>query len=257
MMGSAVQGGMVRGTFAVVAVAAGMALAQEAEAQQLPEASAIIARYQEAIGGKDALARHSSMQATGELSMPAQGITASLELVSARPNRTAMRVSIAGLGDIRSGFTGEHAWSLNPMEGPRLLQGAEKEEAMEQGGFDASLRLASHIQSAETVERTTMGGRPCIKVRLTWASGRTTYDCYSEETGLLVGSSATRQSSMGTVEAVSLYDDYRDFGGVRMPSRITVQTVGMEQVITYREVTFDAVPDSAFEVPAEVRGLIR
>jgi len=243
-------------TAALVAAAA-LAPALQAHAQALPEASALIARYQEAIGGKDVLARYNSMRATGELSMPAQGLVASMEVFSARPNRTAMRVNIAGFGEIRSGHTGEHAWSLNPMEGPRLMQGPEKAQAVEEAAFESSLRGSAHIRSAETVERTTMAGRECIKVRLVWQSGRTTYDCYSEETGLLVGSIATQETNMGTLEAVSIYSDYQEFGGLKQPTRVTIQTMGMEQVITFRDITFDDVPESAFEVPAEIRGLIR
>jgi hypothetical protein len=245
--------------FAVAALmaAAMVAPATQAAAQDLPEASALIARYQEAIGGKDVLARYNSMRATGELSMPAQGLVASMEVFSARPNLTAMRVNIAGLGEIRSGHTGEHAWSLNPMEGPRLLQGAEKTQAVEEAAFESSLRGPAHVKSAETVERTTMGGRACVKVRLVWQSGRTTHDCYSEETGLLVATVATQETNMGTLEAVSVYNEYKEFGGLLQPTRITIQTMGMEQVITFREITFDNVPEGTFEAPAEIRGLIR
>jgi hypothetical protein len=240
-----------------LAVMAAAACAAPAAAQDLPEASALIARYQEAIGGRDAMAGFNSRRATGEASVPAQGLVASIEMLSARPNRAAMRVSIAGFGEIRSGHDGEVAWSLNPMEGPRLLQGAERTQAGEENQFDSALRLPELITSATSVERTKLAGRDCVKVRMTWKSGRETYDCYSEETGLLVGTLSRQETPMGAIDALTLLDDYQEFNGVRMATRMTIQVMGVDQVITLREVTWDDVPDSAFDLPAEIRGLIR
>jgi hypothetical protein len=241
------------GVLAIALIAAGAA---SGAAQDLPEAGAVIARYQQALGGRDVLKAHRSMHAVGQVSMPAQGLTADFESFSARPNRSAMRVAIAGFGEIRSGFTGDVAWSLNPMEGPRVMDGKERDQAAEESVFESTLRPAALIESAEAVERTRIGGRECLKVKLVWKSGRETHDCYSEATGLLVGSLSRQESSMGVLDSVTLYEDYREFDGVLMPARITVQVMGMEQIITIRDVRFDAVPDEAFAPPAEIRALI-
>jgi hypothetical protein len=238
----------------LAAVAAGSAA--PLQAQDLPAGSTLVARYQEAVGGADALARYNSIHAVGEVAVPAQGLVGSLDSYSARPDRAAMVVSIAGFGEIRSGYTGADAWSLNPAEGPRLLQGAERTQAIEEAAFESALRPAELITSATTVERTKLAGRDCIKVRLVWKSGRETHDCYSEETGLLVGSLARQETHMGTIDAVTLFEDYREFGGITMPVRVVIQVMGIEQVITIRDVTFDSVPDSVFEPPAEIRALI-
>jgi hypothetical protein len=239
--------------------AAAPAAAQEppAATQALPEASAVIARYQEAIGGRDVLAGYNSMRTVGEVSIPAQGLVADMEMFAARPNRAAMRVSIAGFGEIRSGTSDGVAWSMNPAEGPRLLQGAELAQTLEESAFDSALRPSDLIESATTVERTRLGGRDCLKVQLVWRSGRQTHDCYSEETGLLVGTMTRQETAMGPLDAVTLMDSYRDFGGFRTPTRITLQVMGMEQIVELRELTFDSAPDSAFELPAEIRALIR
>jgi hypothetical protein len=225
-------------------------------AQELPDAKDVIARYQEAVGGAAVLQRHTSMHARGKFAMPALGITGELESFAARPNRSAMRVEVPGFGEIRAGYTGAVGWSMNPAEGPRLMQGGEAQQMADESHFESSLRLPELITSAATVEHTKLGGRDCIKVQLTWKSGRETFDCYSEETGLLVGTMAKQESAMGTVDAVTLYDDYREFEGVRMATRITVQVAGMEQVLTLHEVTYDSVPESAFEPPAQIKALI-
>jgi hypothetical protein len=232
------------------------ASAAEVRGQELPDAKDIVARYQEAVGGAAVLQGRTSMHARGQFSMPALGISGALESFAARPNRSAVRIEVPGFGEIRAGYTGAVGWSMNPAEGPRLMQAGEAQQMADEAHFESSLRLPEFITSVTTVEHTKLGGRDCIKVKVVWKSGRETFDCYSGETGLLVGTMATQESAMGTIEAITLYDDYRDFDGVRMASRITVQAAGMEQVMTINEITFDSVPDSAFEPPAQIKALI-
>jgi hypothetical protein len=159
--------------------------------------------------------------------------------------------------DIRSGYNGEVGWSLNPMEGPRLLQGAEIAQAKDDAEFESFLRPESLIKAFTTVERTKIAGRDCYKVKVEWKSGRESFDCYSPETGLIVASIEKQESSSGTMDATTLMDDYKTFNGVMMPTKLTVQVAGMEQVITLKDVKFDGVTDATFELPAEIKALIK
>lgn len=232
-------------------------LAAPAAAQDLPPAADLIARYQQAVGGKDALASKSHMRATGSFVIPGAGMEGAFEAFSARPNRSAMRVSISGLGEIRSGFDGTVAWSLNPMEGPRILEGSERAQTVDEADFDSMLRDLARLKTAETVELTRIGGRECYKVRIVWPSDRESFDCFSPESGLLVASLRRQESNMGTADVVTLYDDYKDFDGVRMPTRLTIQLMNIEQVLTFTDISFDNVSDEQFALPAEIRALIR
>jgi hypothetical protein len=225
-------------------------------AQELPAGDDVLARYRAAVGGEQALASHQSIHTRGEFTMPAFGITAALEGFSAKPNRSAVSIVIPGLGQVRTGYTGAVAWAMDPMQGPRLLQGNEARQLADAAVFGSTLRPSSLLESATTIDRTTIAGRACLKVKLVWKSGRESHDCYSEETGLLVATQETLDTSDGLVESVALYDDYRAFGGVQMATRTTMQRMGMEQIITLSDVQFDSVPDSALEPPAEIRALI-
>jgi hypothetical protein len=227
-----------------------------AAAQELPDAEQVVARYREAVGGQQALEGRTSYQVTGQLTVPAVGINGTFEAFSARPNRAAQRVQIPGFGEMLSGYTGEVAWSINPAEGPRLMKGGEALQVADDSDFESALRLPSLVSSLTTVERTRLAGRECIKVRVEWKSGRESHDCYSEETGLLVGTINRQETNMGILDAITLYDDYRDFDGVRMAGRLTIQVMGMDQIITISEVRFNDVPESAFEPPAAIKALI-
>ena len=226
-----------------------------ARAQELPAAADLAARHRATVNA-DALAQRSSMHTVGRFSIPSAGVSGRFESWSARPDRSAIHISLPNVGDIRSGFSEGIAWSLNPMEGPRVLSGNELAQAADDAAFDAMLRPEGRVASMTTVELTTLGETACYKVRVEWKSGRESFDCYSPETGLRVGTVSSQESAMGRVEATTLYEDYTSFDGFMLPTTIRIQVMGMEQVVSVDEVTFDTVPDSAFHRPAEITTLI-
>ncbi|HSK20782.1 MAG TPA: hypothetical protein VK912_16635 [Longimicrobiales bacterium] len=221
----------------------------------LPGAEQIVARYHEAMGAAT-FANIRSLHSVGEVSIPVAGITGTLEIWQGRPNRTVMVASVPGYGEVRTGYNGENGWSVDPVEGPRILAGPEARQAEDDAHFDSHLRTAELIDSMTTIERTTLGGHDCFKVHTIWKTGRETSDCYSVESGLLIGSVRTHESSTGPTEALILYEDYQMFGAARLPTRITTQVDGVDQVVTLRRVTLNEVPDSAFNPPPEIRALL-
>ena len=230
-----------------------------APAAALPSAQQIVDRYVAAVGGKAALQRIRSYRATGSLEMPTQGIKGDLELSAARPNKLAMKITIPGMGEMVQGYDGTVGWSVNPMQGPRLLEGKELAQMVEEADFDNLFRGASSITSRETIGRTELGGQPCYQVKTVRRSGTEAVECYSVETGLLVGTSAKRETPMGQIESTTLVSDYKDFGGIRIPtrSRIQIPAMGAEQVLSFTNVEFDKVDAAAFARPAAVEALAK
>lgn len=239
----------------IAAASAVALLAGVAHAQELPDAADLAARHRTAIGA-DALEQRSSMRSVGEFSIPSAGMSGRFEAWSARPDRSAIHISLPGVGDIRSGYSDGIGWSLNPMEGPRVLSGNQLAQAADDAAFDAMLRPEARIASMTTTELTTLGETECYNVKIVWKSGRESFDCYSAESGLRVGTVSSQESAMGRVEATTLYEDYRSFHGFMLPTTIRIQVMGMEQVISVAQVTFDAVAESAFERPAAITALI-
>lgn len=229
--------------------------AQPPAQDSLPPADQLLARYHEEMGAEK-FAAIQSIHATGQLSVPAAGITGTLEIWQARPDRTLMHAVVSNYGDVRTGFTGESGWSFDPVEGPRVLAGPEAAQAEDDAHFDSHLRTSELVASATTVERTTLGGYDCYKVRMVWKTGRESDDCFSVDTGLLVGSQRVHQSSAGPADALILYEEYRLFGDVRMPTRITTRVNGMDQVVTLEKLELNMVEDSAFDPPPEVAKLL-
>lgn len=224
-------------------------------AQSLPPAAELVGAYVQAIGGAPAFLDHSSMRMVGEFSMAAMGLKGQVETFQMKPNRSVSRVTIDGFGEIRRGFDGTVGWSMNPMEGPRLVEGEELRQLRDDSDPRTLVRDAALIASMQTVERTEMNGQPCYRVRIAWKSGRETSDCYAVDGGLLVGSTINVVSPMGSVEAQVFYSDYRSFGKLRMPTLTRQQVMGQEQAFTLTSVEFDKVDPEVFELPPEIRAL--
>lgn len=224
---------------------------------KLPDAKEIIARHVQASGGADAMAKHSSRRAVGKISMPAQGVEGDVEILAARPDLMRLRMTIPGVGEIQSGYNGKVAWSLNPLTGPMLMQGKSLEQARLDADFDSTQHLDTHYKSLETLEKTTFEGRPAYKVRAVRTTGDEDFEYYDAETGLMLGADVTRESPMGPVKATHIESDYKEFGGVKVPTKITQRLMGTEQIITISDIEFDKVDKSAFELPPAIQALVK
>lgn len=226
-----------------------------AAAQQLPPARQVIDRYVEAVGGREAIARHRFRSMETEMSMPAMGMTMPMKMVMAAPNRIVTTAEMPGAGTLRSGYDGSVGWQVNPMTGPSLMSGAELEQVVQTADFFGPLNYDKLYRSMETTERTELNGRPCYRVRLTTAAGRESWQCFDTETGLMVATGGKQESQMGTMEVTSLLSDYREFDGIKMATRSTTKMMGQDMTMTVKSVSHAPVDASAFALPAEIRAL--
>ena len=222
---------------------------------QLPDAKTLIAKYNTEVGTAE-MQKHKSIHLIGMFELPAAGISAPIDLYRAQPNRSLQKVNIPGMGEIVRGFDGTTAWSINPMAGNQILTGKQLEQVIEESDFAGSMRDPKYVSAAETVEKTKMGTTDCYKVKLTWKSGRTTYDCYAVDTGLLVGTITSQDTPQGNIEVVSTMSEYKQFGGVKVPVKTTQSVMGQEQSLTISGVEFDKVDDATFAVPDAIKALV-
>ena len=228
-------------------------LAPRAQAQALPAAKDLIAKYVEAVGGVEAFKKYKSVRVKAALDIPAQGMSGTLTILSRLPNETMMKIEIPGIGEMKQGSNGEVAWFSNPMQGSRVISGKEA-EAMTEGPDPLNyLRLTPSITSSETVEKATFDGKECYKVKHTYKTGRTTFDCFSIADGLIIATVAKAPTPMGEVEQTTILSAYKDFNGMKRPTTMVIETQGYQQVLTISEVTFDDVQESEMVLPPDIQ----
>jgi hypothetical protein len=234
----------------------GAAPAAAQSAAQLPAAKDLIAKFVKATNATAIMSKHQSVRSKGRFEVPAAGLSGDVEISQARPNKSLVRITIGGVGQVEQGFDGTTAWEINPMQGPRVKSGKELEAVREESVFGESARQGPNVVSTETVEKSEMNGEACYKVKIVWKSGRETFDCYSLASGLLVASMGKQDTPMGSIDVTNLISDYKDFGGQKVATRLTQQVMGAEQVLTITAVEYDPADATSFEMPAAIKALV-
>jgi hypothetical protein len=247
-----------RGMAWVIALVSMMMVAPQVRGEEggksaLPAADVIIAKYIEAIGGKDALMKATSRHSVGKFSVPAQNLTGDLEVFSAAPNKQVVRISLPSIGEIRSGFDGETGWMMHPMMGNQVAEGARLEEMKSNAEFVEPLRYEKYVASMETVEQTDFEGKPCYKVKVVGKDGKESFEFFETDTGLQRGSSGQNETPMGPVDVVTFNAEWIEADGLKFPARTVQKLMGQEQIVTIEKVELNKVDASVFAIPEEIK----
>ena len=241
----------VTGAVAVAASSAGEAPASEGAGQKLPTVQWVLERYVTATGGREALLRHKSMTVRGRNYEPAAGREVSGVFYTG--GGKFLQVVTLPSGESRSGYDGHTAWDLDS-HGKVTIQGGDLIKSVARDAdMYYHLHVMQYFRSMEVIDVQTFNGRPCYHVKGVNNWGKQNEQFYDLETGLLVGYAFNTAWRGGNGAATQVFEDYRDFGGVRMATKNTTRDGNDVSVFTIESVTWDDVSDSVFELPAAVR----
>jgi hypothetical protein len=225
--------------------------------KNLPTARAVIDRYIEVAGGREAFLKHNSVLIKGKTEVVGKDIGGSMLLATAKPNKMALVVDLAGIS-IRTGFDGKVGWQVNPLTGPSIMEGDELRDVSRQADFFSILHDEKAYKSMENLGKTNFEGEDCYKIKLSYADGGDIIEYYSVKSGLQIGFVGSQESALGTITATSVNEEHKKFGDLLLPSRVTQKMAGagLSQTMVVESVEFDHVPDSIFEPPAEIKALL-
>lgn len=242
---------------ALLASAALLLSAQAAVAQAVPTAADVIAKHVAAIGGKDAIRKVTSYKQVANMELPSAGLTAEVEVQVLAPNKMSTKATLPGIGDIISGTDGQNAWSMNPMQGPRVLDGKEKEQAIEQADFYAGMLYPAELFSSITNEGAAdFGGEKTWKLKFVRkGSGTITTRYFSVASGLEIGSESSTTTEMGTIESTTVLSDYKEFAGVKFATKAQSTMGPQTMIMTIKSVEPNAAV--TVTVPAAIAPLIK
>jgi hypothetical protein len=235
-------------------VLAGVSVLQGQSATLDPQT--IVARHVEAIGGAAAFRAISSTRATGTFELTGQGMTGSIEALSARPAKQRLTINIAAIGRIDIGYDGKHGWEIDPTQGPALLSGRRLSEMADDAVFDLPLHEPARVQSMTAMGREGFDRRQAHKIKVVLVSGNEQIEYYDVETGLMLGYEATRVTPMGAVPVTVLMRDYKKFGALMQTTMIIQRTLGFEQIVRFTAIEYNTVPANAFDPPPAIKALI-
>jgi hypothetical protein len=241
----------------LVAALLGFASFAIGQDEPLPKAETILDRFVEVTGGKAAYEKRKNIVETLTLEMAAQGLKGTITRYTADPAEEYAITEIDGVGKIEEGLHKGVAWDRNPMLGPSIKTGAERAQAVRAATFNDSLHWRDQYTKAETIGTEVLDGEVCYKVVLTPKEGSPETVYYQKKSGLAVKASTTQASKMGDVPTEAISGDYKVFGGVSIPTKVTIKFGGQEMTMTVMDVKINQpLPADRFEPPAEIKALI-
>jgi hypothetical protein len=240
------------------ALALGTGAALTAQSAAVPTAREVIDRHIAAIGGEAAFKAVRSIRVRGKFEITGANLNGEFEMVAARPSKMKLNVTLPSFGPMERGYDGTVAWTVDSQLGPRLLKDRELRELALDADFDAPLHPAASIKEATTVDRTQFDGHPAYKLRIVFTSGVEQTEYFDADTGLQLGFEAERALAPGmAVPTTGISRDYKKFGSLMFATTLIEKALATEQVLHINSIEFDAVPDSAFAIPPQIKALIK
>ncbi|GAB5497272.1 MAG: hypothetical protein Phyf2KO_23520 [Phycisphaerales bacterium] len=218
-------------------------------AESLPDGFEILDRCVDAIGGEKAYRKHKSEKMSGSLSIPAVGVEGTIVVRRQATTKTLVTINLAGLGEVVQGTNGEVAWSSEAGQPAKLLSGPQANSMINEANFYGPVEPRKTYTKATLVDTVEFDGVECYKLELVTSWGAHQVGLFEVESGLhrKTSTRASADSDLFTTETT--YSDYRKVRGVKRPHKLTVNAMGIEQVIKFDEIEFGAKFDKDLFTP--------
>lgn len=225
---------------------------QPAEAQ---DAVRTVAKYVAAIGGEEAIRRAGSRHMVGELTLPAQSIKGSIESHAAAPDMLLVRTTLPAFGSTQTGYDGSTGWSVSDLAGAAILSGRQLDQL--RAAADLLAPLHANVRSLTWLGLRDFQGRSSAAIAVVSQDGDSYTEFFDVESNLLIGIEQHIATPGGDVPTTTSLEDYRDSGGVLVPTTITQRLPGGQVMVT-RITSIDQRPidRGLFAPPESVRRLI-
>lgn len=224
---------------------------------KLPTAEAILDRYIEVTGGRNAYKSIHNILSRGTFQLVGMPSLGKYTAYEAEPNKTRTIFDFDGGEKDEQGTIEDVAWEKSSRVGPRLIEGEEKAVVMRESTFNSMLNWRNLYTKAETVGTEKVGERACYKVVLTPAVGKPLTQYFDIESGLLLKSFIILAGPTGETQSENLYDDYRKENvDVLFPHKLVHRIVREEVVILFDSVRCNVdIAWYRFDLPPEVKAL--
>ena len=221
--------------------------AQAADAAAAPETSprtvkAILDDYAEAIGGVQALGRHRNIYVKREIKVKGMGVGGTEERWATAAGQVLSVTTLPGIGVVKQGATSsQQRWSQDPINGLRILQGAEAEQARIEGTWNADVKLLKLYKSARVVPRPEGAPKtdPLECLELVPSVGHPAIACFDARTHLRAYQQGKQATPQGEVPYSARLSDWREVEGVKLPFREETTAGPMTVEVRLSEVKFN------------------
>jgi len=221
-------------------------IAQQARPQN---AQQVLDRAAQAMGLANA-SKIRTVQITGTISYPMQGMQGRYEAFYKSPNKLLLKVNIQGIGEIQQGFDGKVGWEKNPITGLRELQGAELAQVRWSAELGASNDLRKTLRNPRLVGQEKVGDRATFVLTAQTTAGSPLRIYIDTQRYLPLRMDLEAATPQGKLNIVFRFEDYRRIDGVMYAFTIRQSTAGIEAVQKIERVRHNVpLSDAIFRKP--------
>ena len=217
----------------------------------VPTPAALFAKYEQAIGGADALAKLTSRWDKYTTTNAVNGNTSNGETLKKAPDKVLATVSFNNGSNVNA-YDGTTAWSKN-QRGTQAMTGPNLDQMKFVANFWRDLKLSDRYQQSRPGPKTKINGHDAYQVRGVVKGTRVQEQLFFDaESGLLLRRVTYQPTPMGAMPDQIDFDDYRTVDGVKVPFVLKTATPDSVGVRTYSDVKFNVPADDAkFAMPAD------
>jgi photosynthetic reaction center cytochrome c subunit len=210
----------------------------------------ILDKYIQALGGRDAIAKLTSLTMKGSISNPSTGETGTVEFYMKAPNKRLALINIYAEGLDERGYNGAAGWFLDPDEGPKDLGGDDLTAIKTQAEFYKDLKLKEVYPQLSSHGQQSVGGKAVYVLISHRPDGSDEELYFDAESGLLVRDDAPYVTDDGRSVVENVFEDFRDVDGVKRAFTVRQTSPDFDYVIKFSEIRSNApIEDSKFEKP--------
>ena len=227
--------------------------ADPAGADSMPTVGQVLDKYVQALGGKAAIEKVTTVVIKGKVDVPSTGETGSMETYRKAPNKEMQMINIPSNGPSQRGFDGTVGWNWDPDSGPSDMSPADLAAMKLESDFYRDIRLKELYPKITLKGKEKVGNREAYVVDAPREDGSSEKMYFDTESGLLIQTEVPIEvPDEGKTIVNSQYEDYREVEGVKVAFTIRQSSADFDYIIKVSEVKYNVpVDDAKFKKPTQ------
>jgi hypothetical protein len=194
-----------------------------APAETLPTVEQILDKYVAAVGGRAAVEKLKTRVSTGK-EVIWNGTELPFETYQKAPDKSLDVLTRPGNVVVNVGFDGAAGWLQGP-RGLRDITGAQLAQMRRDADFYSDLHMRERYREMAVAGREKVGERDAYVIVSRVSDKRTERLYFDAQTGLLLRVAATTETPLARLPEETVFEDYREVDGVRLPFTVRVSYV--------------------------------
>ncbi|MCX7992211.1 MAG: hypothetical protein N2651_00945 [Fimbriimonadales bacterium] len=220
--------------------------AQQARPQT---AQQVLERMAQAMGVAQA-AKIRTIQLTGAMQSPAQGLQGRYEVFYKAPDKVLVKTTIQGLGEVLQAYDGKVGWAKDPMMGLRELKGAELEQIRQSAESGVQNDIRKVIRNPKLTGQEKVGNHTAHVITAQSRSGSPIKVYIDTQRYLLLRMDMQAPTPQGSINVATFFEDYRKVDGVMYAFTTRQSASGVEAVTKVERVRHNTpIDDAIFRKP--------